>query len=192
MIKRILYAIRQGWAYRKSLKRFLSQPQLQLERLEHLTQDVIEAANIAVVALDFDGVLAPHDADEPSMEAQQWLQRLSIWIGEQRIAILTNKAKPERLRYFQQHFPGIQVVTGVAKKPYPDGIWEIANYREIDPSRILLIDDRLLTGMLATCLAPCQARYFIKPISNYRAHCVLELFFNLLRQGERLLIKAIG
>lgn len=186
MINRALYAIRNGWRHRNQLKAFLRNSNLQLSNLEHLSVEALEAANVAVVVLDFDGVLGHHDANQPTESAIKWLQALSNQIGEQRIAILTNKAKPERLAFFKKHFPSIQFVVGVLKKPYPNGLWEIANYRGIESSRLLLIDDRLLTGMLAACLAPCQARYFTRPVKKFRAHFIKESFFVCLRFIERM------
>lgn len=191
-MNRIIFAVQNAWKKRHLLKEFLTNPKLQLTSLNDLTVEMIEAAHVAVVVLDFDGVLAPHDANTPTPEAQKWLQKLCISIGEPRIAILTNKAKLERLRYFREHFPGIQVVQGVAKKPYPDGLWEIANFRGIESSRLLLIDDRLLTGMLAATLAPCQARYFSKPLRSFKKHFFKEIFFSLLRSTERFWIQALG
>lgn len=188
-MKRMLYALKEGWKNRQYLNEFLTKPELQLSHLTDLSVDEIEAANIAVVVLDFDGVLGPHDADEPTKEAQEWLQKLCNGIGEQRVAILTNKAKQKRMAYFQQKFPSIQFVVGVAKKPYPNGLWEIANYRGIESSRLLLIDDRLLTGMLASCLAPCQARYFKKPLKKYTKHPIKESFFSLLRVFEKVMFR---
>lgn len=191
-MKRIFYALQKGWENRVQLKAHLTQPALQLNTLNELTPAMIEAGHVAVVVLDFDGVLAPHDSDKPTPESEAWLKRLSVSIGEQRIAILTNKAKPQRITYFQQYFPGIQVVVGVAKKPYPDGLWEIANYRGIDSSRLLLIDDRLLTGMLAACLAPCQARYFRRPLRDYAKNPIREIFFSSLRTLERFIIRLVA
>ncbi len=191
-MSRIIFAMRNGWRQRHRLKEFLTNPSLQLASLNDLTVEMIEAAHVAVVVLDFDGVLAPHDSNRPTPEAHKWLEKLCLSVGEPRVAILTNKAKPERLRYFREHFPGIQVVQGVAKKPYPDGIWEIANYRGIESSRLLLIDDRLLTGMLAATLAPCQARYFSKPLKSFRRHFFKEMFFSLLRFLECCWIRALG
>lgn len=191
-MKRILYALAKGAKHRRQLGKFLFDKSLQIAQLESLTVEQLEKANVAVLVLDFDGVLAPHDTDVPTPSAQAWLGAMSRGLGEQRIAILTNKAKPARIQFFKTNFPGIQVITGVAKKPYPDGLWEIANYRGIESSRLMLIDDRLLTGMLAASIAPCQARYFIKPTQSYRKHFFKESFFSLLRGTERLIFRLFG
>lgn len=185
MIQRCFFALKQGFKERKKLKTFLNDPTKQITSLSEITAERLDNANIAILVLDFDGVLAPHGALEPLPEAAQWLRRLSMVVGETRIAILTNKPHPARLRYFSEHFPSIHVVQGVRKKPYPDGLLEVIAYRGVPPHRVMLLDDRLLTGMLATVLCCCQGWYFRHPISNYKASPIKEGFFSLLRVMER-------
>lgn len=184
-MKRILYAIQNGWTYRQKLSSYITQPALSIEALQRIQMEDLEKLNVAVLVLDFDGVLAPHDAATPTQAAEKWLRTISMNLGEQRIAILSNKPKPVRRAYFQEHFPGIQWVEGTRSKPYPDGILEVAESRGIVSSRILIVDDRLLTGILASCIAPCQARYFIKPVMNFSHHPIKESFFWILRKLER-------
>lgn len=182
---RMWFAFKHGWQQRRLLKAFVADPKKRFGALSEITPEFLDAANVAVLVLDFDGVLAPHDASYPLPEAQKWLKALSLVIGEQRIALLTNKPKPERLRYFAEHFPSIYIAHHVRKKPYPDGLLQIANYKGIEPHRIALLDDRLLTGMLATCLAYCQGYYFYRPYRNMWRNPVRESFFSLLRVFER-------
>ena len=80
-----------AWQQRKALKRFLMAPGLQISSLDELTPQRLDAANIAILVLDFDGVLAWHDADAPLPEAERWLVSLSQTIGEHRLALFTNK-----------------------------------------------------------------------------------------------------
>jgi uncharacterized protein len=185
MIQRLCFALKNGWVNRTALKVFLTDPQYRIQTLRELTSEKLEQANIAILVIDFDGVLANHGATFPLPEAEQWLRKLSQDIGEQRIAILTNRPLPERLKYFAQFFPSIFVVQGVKKKPYPDGIWQIANYKGVAPHRVALLDDRLLTGMLATCLSYSRGYYFCKPYTNFWRHPLKESFFSVLRAFER-------
>lgn len=189
---RWLFAIKQAWLERHKLKQFLVDPTMQIHSLEEITLERLDAANIAILVLDVDGVLGPHDAKQILPEAELWLTKLSREIGEHRIAILTNKPKPLRVRYFAEKFPSIFVLQGVRKKPYPDGLLMIAQYRGVPPHRLLLVDDRLLTGMMATCLAYTQGLYFYPPKTNYWRNPVRESFFSFLRVFERALIKVIG
>lgn len=189
---RIGYALKHAWLARGMLKKFLIDPRCSIGSLAEITPQRLDDAHIAILILDFDGVLGPHDADEPLPEVAQWLRALSGVIGEQRIAILSNKPKPARLRYFSTHFPSINFVYGVPKKPYPEGLLSIAEYRGVPPHRVALVDDRLLTGMLATYLGSTQAWYFRQPIQNFRQHFFKECFFSFLRGLERGMVRLLG
>jgi uncharacterized protein len=189
MMGRWWFAIQQGFLNRRRLKAFLEVPILQIGALSEITLEKIEHANVAILVLDFDGVLASHDEPIPSKEAQAWLQKISAAMGEQRIVILTNKPKPERLAYFATHFPLINVWTNGRKKPYPDGLLDIMRYKAVAPHRVLLVDDRLLTGMLATCLSCCQGWYFTKPRRCFWRRPIRESFFSFLRFLERCVVR---
>lgn len=186
------YAIKMGWQQRKNLKCFLTDSQVRISALSEITPQKLDEANIAILILDFDGVLAPHDAAMPLPEAQAWLTGLCQTIGEHRLALFTNKPKAERLAYFQKHFPSIFIVHGVKKKPFPDGIIQVADYKGVPVHRVALLDDRLLTGMLSVCLAYARGYYFVKPYHSYLHHPFKEGFFSLLRQIERWLVIGLG
>ncbi len=183
------FAIKNAWQQRAYLKRFMCSADYQIHALEEVTPQKLEEANVAILVLDFDGVLAGHDAKEPTEDAARWLRSLSHSIGEQRIAILTNKPKPERVRYFAEHFPSILLVQGTKKKPYPDGLQAIAAYKGVPPHRLGLIDDRLLTGMLATCLSYTHGWYFYPARTHFWHHPIKESFFAFLRWFERAMVR---
>src|SRR4029078_5475879 len=126
---RWFYAIKQAWLQRKNLKSFMVNQAKQIHSLEEITAQRLDNANIAILVLDFDGVLAAHDSMEPSEEAKNWLKKLCLEIGESRIAIFSNKPKSARIAYFTEHFPSIFMLYGVRKKPYPDGLMTIAEYK---------------------------------------------------------------
>ena len=105
--------------YRKQLGAYLQQPNLRIAELDALTLKRLDAAHVAILALDFDGVLAPHGQTIPSPDALTWLRKLAMDLGEQRIVIYSNKPMPERIRYFKKHFPGILVLEGSRKKTVP-------------------------------------------------------------------------
>lgn len=186
------FAIKNAIKLRKQLKTFLSNPALQIHDLSEITLEKLDEAKVAILVLDFDGVLASHNAPLPSKEAQLWLAKLCQNIGEHRIALFSNKPKPERIQYFADKFPSVFFLQGARKKPYPDGLEMIAQYRGVPVHRLLLVDDRLLTGMLATCLAYTQGWYFKPPKTNYWGNPIVEAFFSFLRVFERLLIRLIG
>lgn len=186
---RWLFALKEGWKHRRALKSFLNNPARAIPSLHAITPKKLDEAGVAILILDFDGVLAPHGACDLDQETLSWLQGLALVIGEQRLAILTNNPLPKRLAFLKQHFPLIHVVQQVRKKPYPDGILEVVSYRGVERHQVLLVDDRLLTGLLASCLAYSRAWYFYPPKQNYWRHPLKELGFSLLRQGERGLLR---
>lgn len=186
------YAIKMGWQQRKHLKRFLTDHEVRISDLSEITPQKLDAANIAVLILDFDGVLAPHDAITPLPEVEVWLKGLCQTIGEHRLALFTNKPKAARLSYFQKQFPSIYIVHDVKKKPFPDGIIQVADYKGIPVHRVALLDDRLLTGMLSVCLAYARGYYFAKPYQSYLRHPIKEGFFSCLRHIERWLVRGLG
>lgn len=151
----------------------------------------LKAEGVSVLALDFDGVLAPHGRPEPIPEAAEWLSRCRTVFGEDHIYILSNKPTQERCDWFAAHFPKIRFISGVRKKPYPDGLIKVIEQSGARPANVVLLDDRLLTGVLATCLAGTGVSYINRPYTDMGAKPVHELFFATLRTVERLLIGCV-
>jgi hypothetical protein len=144
-----------------------------------------------VLALDFDGVLAPHAEDVPSPAMAAWLKEAVGIFGPERVFVLTNRPSYARVAWFLQYLPGVRLVTDVRKKPYPDGLLQIASLAGVPPEAVLLVDDRLLTGALAACLAGSRCHYLRWPLMHLKRRPVREAFFQCLRVGERLLV-AVG
>ena len=138
---------------------------------------------IKVLVLDFDGVLAAHGEVEPSTDILHWLQ-LSIHQFEH-VFLLSNKPFHRRLDYFKHKYPHIYCITHVAKKPYPEGLDKIKTLTGKQANEIALVDDRLLTGVLATCIAQTQVVYITLPYKNIKKRPLAELFFIALRFIER-------
>lgn len=153
-----------------------------------VTREHLEALNITLLVLDFDGVMASHGEKTPRPEVLSWLTKLmQSWPGL-KLAILSNKPLAERQAFFSAYYPEIIFKLAADKKPYPTGLQELAKQCDIPVSRVLLIDDRWLTGMLASLLAGAQGLYIQKPYVNFRARPVTESFFALLRALERLFL----
>jgi len=87
-----------------------------------LDPEALKVSGIAALALDFDGVLAHHSAPSPLPEAIEWLGRCETVFGGERIFILSNKPTEGRRQWFATHFPALRFISGVRKKPFPDGI----------------------------------------------------------------------
>lgn len=159
-----------------------------------LTIDLREltAAGISALALDFDGVLAGHGAAEPLPEAIAWMERCQELFGGDRIFILSNKPTEARRHWFAAHFPAMRFISGVRKKPYPDGIAKAAELAGLPTAAFLMVDDRLLTGCLAALVAGARPCYIRRPYVSFGHRPFAELFFRLLRSGERLFVRLMS
>jgi predicted HAD superfamily phosphohydrolase YqeG len=142
-----------------------------------------------VLALDFDGVLSPHGAEQPLPEVTDWLKGWVAAIGRENIFILSNRPTQKRIEWFGEQFPGVRFISGVRKKPFPDGLQRISELSGCSGNGMLMADDRLLTGCLAAMLAGATPYYIRNPYRNFRLHTVKELFFQFIRISERILIQ---
>lgn len=186
MIKRVCYALRMSWLYRSALGNYVNNKKLQTPRLLALDPKQLKAEGIAVLGIDFDGVLASHGEESLAPEVGEWLKDALGVFGKTSIFILTNKPTETRLTLFQQF--GIDCIQGVRKKPYPDGIIQILERTQMPAQSVLLLDDRLLTGILAAELAGIKARWVTEPYINLKKRPFSELFFMGLRKLEYWLL----
>ena len=184
----ILAGFSLGFHHRRELQRLLdgTSPEACILKLE---PEELLSAGITVLALDFDGVLAGHGAPVPLPEAVAWMKRCEALFGGSRIFILSNKPTEGRRRWFAEHFPALRFISGVRKKPYPDGLVKTAELAGIAPSAIMMVDDRLLTGCLAALVAGARPCYIRRPYVSFNHRPMAELFFRLLRAGERLFVR---
>ena len=185
MIRRFCYSVYQFMRYYAALKPDFHQVHTQAECVTNITVDTLQ--KVQVLVLDFDGVLAPHGALAPLPEVQVWLTDF-IKTCEIPVYILSNKPNSQRAAWFAQHYPAITFVAGVRKKPYPDGLHKIADMTKVPLSQILLVDDRLATGILATKIAGCQSLLIMHPYQNRQAHPLKEKFFAFLRAAEQWMV----
>ncbi|MCF6765959.1 HAD family hydrolase [Thiotrichales bacterium 19S3-7] len=188
MIERILFALKQLKYYRKDLKEILKHSDYTINNVLEMDISKIKASGIKVMVLDFDGVLAAHGEDEPSDSVKVWLGKLVDAFGEDHIYILSNKPTQVRLEYFKKQFPLFQFISGVRKKPYPDGLEKVISLSKVQAEHIALVDDRLLTGCMAALIAKTQPIYIKKAQTNYKKRPLIELFFAFLRKAERLMV----
>jgi HAD superfamily phosphatase (TIGR01668 family) len=189
LTQQLLFALRMGWTYRKRLKEFQSNASLRGASVLSLNLSELKANGIKALALDFDGVLAPYGAETLTPAIKQWIHEcLAVW-GENNIYILSNRPTVSRKMYFSTHFNGIRFIDQVRKKPYPDGINQILTTNHLPPASLLVVDDRLLTGILAAILAGTNARWVSQPLISFKLNPIPELFFILLRSLERFLFR---
>ena len=180
MLARLIYSLQLAHAHRRCLK---TVPRV--ENLTALDLKKIKNQGIDIIILDFDGVLAAHGEILPQKNTEQWLMQCLTFFGKEKIFILSNNPSIERQHYFEKL--GVGFISAVKKKPYPDGLFQIAQQTRVNPQQMLLIDDRLLTGILATCLAKTQGILITKPYRNAFKNPLKETFFSLLRFLEQRL-----
>lgn len=154
-----------------------------------LSPESLKSSGITALALDFDGVLAHHGAPAPLPEAVEWMKQCQAVFGGERIFILSNKPTEGRRAWFNVHFPSFRFISGVRKKPYPDGLTKTEALAGVPLSQILMVDDRLLTGCLAAINAGARPCYIRKPYVSLSQHTGAEMFFMLLRIGERCIVR---
>jgi predicted HAD superfamily phosphohydrolase YqeG len=190
-INSILYGLKMGMARRRQLMEIVRRfhvPQLTVA----VNPEELATQGVTVLVLDFDGVLAPHGDDAPLPEVEEWLRRCAVVLGEERIFILSNRPVPVRADYFHRVFPGIRFVSGVRKKPFPEGLLRIMELSGAVPGQVVMLDDRLLTGVLGACLAGVGVIYITAPYVSLAHRPLHESFFMLLRILERGFINLVS
>ena len=187
----ILAGFSLGFHHRRDLRDVLNSTSPNTGILE-LDPKTLLMSGIVALALDFDGVLAHHGAPAPLPEAIEWMKRCEVVFGGDRIFILSNKPTEGRRQWFANHFPSLRFISGVRKKPFPDGLNKTGALAGVPLSQILMIDDRLLTGCLAALAAGARPCYIRRPYVLFSHRPLAELFFMLLRQAERCFVTIIS
>lgn len=187
----ILAGFTLGFRHRRELLRILRETPVDRTILD-LDPAGLKSDGISVLALDFDGVLSPHGSAVPLPAAEGWMERCALVFGEGNIFILSNKPTEERRLWFGNRFPAMRFISGVRKKPFPDGLEKVAEMAGVPPSAILMVDDRLLTGCLGALVAGARPAYIRAPYVSLSQRPLAELVFMLLRSCERLLVRLGG
>lgn len=186
----ILFGLKTGLAYRRQLAEIYRRYRVPLGTVAVVPEELV-ARGVTTLVLDFDGVLAPHGAPAPLPDVVAWLRRCAAVLGEERIFILSNRPDPVRADWFRREFPGVRFIAGVRKKPHTDGLMRIMELSGAGQDQIVLLDDRLLTGVLAACLAGTGVIYITAPYVSLAGSPLIEGFFLLLRWAERRVISLI-
>lgn len=179
-----------AWRWRHTLARILRDAP-SCRAPWQISLDALKTEEISVIVLDFDGVLAPWGAERPIPEMVTWMDRCVSSLGVEHVFVLSNGPSRTRKEFFLERYPGVGFVSGVRKKPYPDGLHAILETTQVEPQGVLMVDDRLFTGALAACLAGVKVAYVPCPLVNIWLHPVRELFFMALRGLERCLIRLV-
>lgn len=180
-MNRFYYALFEAWRHRSALSQINARRYL-LEQL-HFEQLVQQGKK--ALAFDFDGVLAPYGSSRPDRMGQQLIESaLAHFVY---VYILSNKPTPSRQKYFEQHYPSINFITATRKKPFPDGLNAIIRTTQLPPAMICLVDDRLLTGVLACTITGVTPLLIANPRIDYTRHFMVECAIQALRCCERWL-----
>lgn len=184
----ILAGFTLGFRWRRELFQILAETSPETSILT-INPVELKTEGIVALALDFDGVLAHHGASAPLPEAIEWMKRCEEVLGGERIFILSNKPSEERRRWFAENFPSIRFISGVRKKPCPDGLLKTGKLAGVPLSSILMVDDRLLTGCLAALVAGATPFCISRPFISFSHRPIAEFFFWLLRMVERVFVR---
>lgn len=183
----MIFGILEGWRKRSELSSLICSGHA-ARAISDLDPEELKNAGVLALAIDFDGVLASHGADRPLPPVEGWLYSAVRVFGAGRLFILSNRPEGARVDWFRDNFPEIIFISGVRKKPYPDGLERAAELAGVPLSSLMMLDDRLLTGCLAAILAGAIPCYIRRPFTNIRKRPLKEIFFMLLRFLERRLI----
>ncbi len=191
LFQRIIFSLHKWHQYRHALaKIYASHPRnCQLHQISPVQ---LKHENTVILVLDFDGVLAAHGELHPTKELHDWLHECIDVFGSSKMFVLSNKPLPARITNFNKHYPGIRYITNARKKPYPDGLQEIMAVTGQPARALMLVDDRLLTGGLAACIANVPVTYIGRPYVLLSKRPIQELFFMTLRFLERWLVPFYG
>ena len=187
-MKRLIYCIFNTFLYRKGLSKIKRGKQC-VSGVLSISPSFLDEHHIDVLVLDFDGVMASHGEDIPYNEVIAWLKDLLIHFNENKVYILSNKPTIQRKLFFQEYFPKVTFISGVRKKPYPDGLQLVAEMSGVKNSNIAIVDDRLLTGCLSSLIAGSQAIWVTKAYTNFKKRFVVESFFQFQRWLDKSIIR---
>lgn len=183
-MKRYFYTTQKAIKHRKQLGKIKNQGHGSVHDVD---LEKLKASGIETLVFDFDGVLSGHGEPIPHETAKPILQKSCEIFGKGHVFILSNKPTQTRDDYFKQHFPEIEFIIANRKKPYPDGIKTIIEKTGSPANKVALIDDRLLTGALASCITNAVAVYIDKPKINHKHQPISEMLFWVIRKIEKLI-----
>lgn len=179
------YVLSKGFFYRHQLATIATSSTTAINTLLDLSPKDIKADGVKALALDFDGVLSYQDDIAPLDNVMSWLHEACQVFGEQHLFILTNNPLQARETFLTQTFPQMHFIKPTNRKPHPEGLQQVMQQSGVSADEVLLVDDRLTTGILATCIAGTKAIYIKQPYVNYAGSTLIEIAFTLLRLLER-------
>ena len=191
MCNRFFYIFRMLIKKRVCLKAVLSNSDNFVHCIRELSCHYLMQYRIKLLVLDFDGVLSSHGKTRLTGSVSLWLTQLSNDFPLKQICIHSNNLFDSRIQYLENAFPDIEIIYFTQKKPYPHDLLNIVQRRKLKPQDILVVDDRLTSGILCACLIGARGLLITKPFIDYRAATIKEFFFTFVRFIERKTIKSL-
>ena len=185
----IKYSLISAFKFRNELFQIIEQTDNKLQLINVDPKILIKKGITKTLILDFDGVMAAHGKERPDRPVIKWLKEAIECFDQKNIFILSNALTNERKSYFTNNYSEIRLIEAARKKPYPDGILQILEIAKCDPNEVIIIDDRILTGILAGHIAGIKIIYIRNPLTDMSNNLDDELFFAVLRCLEKYLIK---
>ena len=207
-IFRIIFTFFYFYKYRQSLKKSLIYHNVNSEvnstkvlpmdfnvdQVTLLELDSLKVNKIKILILDYDGVLSSYGESQPLPEVIDWLERAILIFGSRKIFILSNNPSLIRKEFLDKYF-NEKIIFVISKpKPYIDGIEYIKKHLLLEfgespiNSEILMVDDRLATGILAAKIADIASCLILKPYINIKKKFIVEIVFIMFRKFERLIL----
>lgn len=190
-MQRFIFTFKMLYRQRSIMAKYLENLSLQTKSVLQLSADVLKEKGIKILVLDYDGVLAGHAVDTLDTPQAKWLKQMECAFGQDKVFILSNRPTLARKQLLERDFPKIKFFISTKKKPYPDGLLAIIKQTHCLPQEILMVDDRLLTGILAASLVGAQGLWVTPAVINIKQHYYQELFFIGLRAFDRWLIRLL-
>lgn len=188
-LSRCWFSLCLAWQYRRILTKFLRKtPPHCIPTIIDASPEAWYAQGIRALILDFDGVLSYYEGETPLPTVDVWLKTAQKVFGDA-MFVLTNLPSPARQTMFDMRYPDIHLIPAARKKPYPDGIQVVLEKTGFEAKQLLLVDDRLLTGIVLAASTGAQACWVTKPYHNFKLHPVKESFVALLRWLDQVCLK---
>lgn len=190
-IKLFLYVIKKAYLNRLELQSFLYQKEKNRKCITDIDLNSIEKSGIKSLVLDFDGVISPHDHYIPSKSITIWLKKAIKIFGSGKIFILSNNSKnADRIKYFNKNFKEIIFIKNRYMKPYPYDICNVLKKNNIKTFKsIMIIDDRLLTGILLSLIIKTEAIFITSPLVDTKNNIIKETYMSYLRKIDKIICK---
>ncbi|MEY3182541.1 MAG: hypothetical protein RLZ35_526 [Pseudomonadota bacterium] len=190
-VVRCVFTLSLAWRYRRVLSGFLKkEPPRCIPSLTDISPKTLYDRGVRALVLDFDGVLSPYQGDRPLPAVETWLSEAQTWF-KGAVFVLSNLPTPARQAMFDSDYPEIRFVVATRKKPYPEGIQAILAQTGLAPHELLLIDDRLLTGIVLAASTGTRGCWITKPYHHFGLHPFKESFVSFLRYLDQCCLKVM-